>query len=136
MAGSMTQALDFLNNKANMFPFESPANTAVSDYYTLATGGAGQPETDVPNASSIDKAVSSMTDRIPKPLEKLNFAEPGKGTPPIDLVSKVAGGRGMGLTKEDVNKAMKKVKALKQAGNDVRGKLTEELKAFTDKNKY
>ncbi len=136
MAGSMTQALDFLNNKANMFPFESPANTAVSDYYTLATGGAGQPETEVPNASSIDKAVSSMTDRIPKPLEKLNFAEPGKGTPPIDLVSKVSGGLGSGLTKEDVNKAMKKVKALKQAGNDVRGKLTEELKTFTDKNKY
>ena len=52
------------------------------------------------------------------------------------MISKAAGGLGSGLTKEDVDVAMKKVKALKRAGEDVRGKLTEELKSFTDKNKY
>ena len=35
MQGNLTEALDFVNLKGNIFPFEPPPNQAVSDYYTL-----------------------------------------------------------------------------------------------------
>jgi hypothetical protein len=135
MEGSMTQALDFKNLEGNIFPFENPPNKAITDFYTLATGGAGQDETQKPSMQSIDKTVAGMDlSRIKDKLPEIPFAGPGKGTPPIDLISKAAGGFGSGLTQDQVNQAMKKVKALQNAGEDIKGKLSSELKNMSQKN--
>ena len=84
MPGSITEALDFANIKTNIFPFESPANIAVSDFYTLGRGGASQDETEVPSAKAIGKA--AIKDRkLPLPVPSIPFAEASKGMPSIDL---------------------------------------------------
>ncbi len=86
MQGSMTEALDFENLKGNIFPFETPPNKAVSDYYSLVRGGASQPETEVPSASAIQKAVNKVKDIAP-PIPDIPFAEPTKNMPNINLAS-------------------------------------------------
>ena len=87
MQGSMTQALDFKNLMGNIFPFEPPPNTAVSDLYTLATGGAGIPETQVPSSMAIDKAVSTVKN-VASATPDLSFAVPSGSAPDISLISK------------------------------------------------
>ena len=131
--GSMTQALDFKNIMANIFPFESPPNIAVSDFYTLSRGGAGQPGPELPSTKVIDDAVSKAKD-IAKPISSIPFAEPGKNQPSISLISKSIGGLSSGLTRTEVNDALKKLKSKAALGEDVKGKLTKELKNF--KNTY
>ena len=42
--GSITSALEFVNQTPNIFPFEMPPNPAVSDFYTLAKGPGAQPD--------------------------------------------------------------------------------------------
>ena len=86
MQGSMTQAFDFKNLMVNVFPFEPPPNTAVSDCYTLAKGGMGVPETNNPEAFAIDDAISKVA-KVTNPVENLDFAIPSGGTPPINLAS-------------------------------------------------
>ncbi len=86
MQGSMTQAFDFKNLMGNIFPFEPPPNSAVSDCYTLAQGGKGVPEVNKPTPSAIDKAISKVKDVAPS-IENLDFATPSLGTPSIDLKS-------------------------------------------------
>ncbi len=124
MQGSITEALDFANVKGNLFPFESPPNKAVSDYYTLVTGGAGQPETEVPSASAIQKAVSKVKDVAP-PIPDIPFAEPTRNMPKIDLLSKKIGGLvgdpdslgiERGSTLKEVSSAVKKAKAKFESG--------------------
>ena len=88
MQGNMTQAFDFKNIVGNIFPFEAPPNMAVSDYFTLLTGGAGLPETQMPDSSSIDKAISNV-EKVAPPTEALDFAVPSPNTPPINLESEV-----------------------------------------------
>ena len=85
--GSLTQALDFKNIAGNIFPFETPPTTAVSDFYTLAQGGAGAPEVEFPSANAIDKAVSKVT-KIAEATPGLDFATPSPNTPDISLISK------------------------------------------------
>ena len=51
ITGSLTSALNFMNVTTKLFDFELPANQAVSDYYTLATGGAGTPDSALPPRS-------------------------------------------------------------------------------------
>ena len=87
MQGSMTQALDFKNLMGNIFPFEPPPNTAVSDLYTLATGGAGIPETQVPSSMAIDKAVSTVKN-VASATADLSFSVPSGSAPDISLKSK------------------------------------------------
>jgi len=118
MSGNMTQALDFKNLMGNIFPFETPPNMAVSDFYTLARGGAGQPETDLPSSQSIDKAVSKIKDVAPS-VPSMPFATPAPNQPSINLQpDEVIGGLGSGLTQEEVDDALKQVEAGKAAGLD------------------
>ena len=84
MQGSMTQAFDFKNISGNIFPFEPPPNIAVSDFYTLATGGAGISEVGKPDSSSIDKAIASVKD-VASSVQNLDFAVPSLNTPSINL---------------------------------------------------
>ena len=66
IGGNLTQALQFENMTANVFPFELPPNEAVSDLYTLGTGGAAQTEKQLPNIANIagkvkDTAIDSLS---------------------------------------------------------------------------
>ena len=65
-----------------MFDFELPANQAVSDYYTLATGGAGVPDSALPTAKGITDSFANAQDNPERPgvtpgLEP-QFAQPTK----------------------------------------------------------
>ena len=89
ISGNVTQALDFVNLPANVFPFEPPPNTAVSDCYTLATGGQGVDEPNIPTSSVIDKAVAQVKSVAPG-IPPLDFAIPDVGAPPINLANNQA----------------------------------------------
>ena len=122
MQGSLTEALEFANVKGNMFPFETPHNKAVSDYYTLVRGGAGQPETEMPSPKAMQKALDTVKD-VPMPKPGIPFAEPGANQPNINLLGKKIGGMGAdalginrGSTREEVASALKKAKAKLDSG--------------------
>ena len=121
MQGSLTDAFNFENLKGNLFSFETPPNKAVSDFYTLVRGGSGQPETEVPNAQSIQKAVSKVKDIAPS-IPQLPFAEPMPNMPNIDLVSKKIQGAAdslgidKGSTLADAKAAFKKAKSKLDSG--------------------
>ena len=121
MQGSLAEAFDFENLKGNLFPFETPPNKAVSDYYTLATGGAGQPDTSKPSPTSIQKAISKVKDVAPA-IPDIPFAEPMKNMPSIDLISKKVQGAAdslgidKGSTLADAKSAFKKVKSKFDSG--------------------
>ena len=83
--GSMTSALSFENIKMNVFPFELPPNAAVSDYYTLCTGGSGQSQTQLPNTEAINQATIKPDRNIPEPEPIKIMAEPTKNTPDVNL---------------------------------------------------
>ena len=88
MVGNLTAALSFDNMKLNMFPFELPPNPTVSDFYTLARGGAGQPQTQMPSMSAIGEAAKKATTAIPTP--QVPFLEPGKDQPNLDLTKELS----------------------------------------------
>jgi hypothetical protein len=121
MQGSLTEAFDFENLKGNLFPFESPPNKAVSDFYTLVRGGSGQPDTSKPSPSAIQKAISKVKDVAPA-IPDIPFAPPTKNMPSIDLISqKVQGaadslGIDKGSTLADAKSAFKKVKSKFDSG--------------------
>ena len=54
---NMVAAFQFLNTKANVFPFESPRNEAVSDYYQFGRGGGSQPDANIPNMKGVQEQV-------------------------------------------------------------------------------
>lgn len=88
--GSITQALNFENITSNIFPFELPPNPAVSDFYTFASGGAGQSQTQLPNPKAVEAAVTKQLGnlaegKIPNPIPKIPFATIPKGTLDVDL---------------------------------------------------
>jgi hypothetical protein len=82
ITGSLTSALEFMNVTTKMFDFELPANQAVSDYYTLATGGAGTPDSALPTAKGVtDSFNNAITDRTPNGVTlppETQFAQPTK----------------------------------------------------------
>ena len=79
MGGSLTSALNFKNIVGNVFPFELPPNPAVSDFFTLAEGGGGLPDAQMPSMKSIaESAMKPLGDVLPKP--DLPFVQPLKGT--------------------------------------------------------
>ena len=121
MQGSLAEAFNFENLKGNLFPFETPPNKAVSDYYTLVKGGSGQPETEIPNAQSIQKAVGNVQN-VAQAVPELPFAEPLPNLPNIDLVSKKISGAAdslgidKGSTLADAKAAFKKAKSKLDSG--------------------
>tara|TARA_Y100001970_G_scaffold180967_1_gene220302 strand:- start:6387 stop:8309 length:1923 start_codon:yes stop_codon:yes gene_type:complete len=103
--GSLTSALSFENIKMNVFPFEEKPNEAVSDFYTLCSGGGGAEQTSLPSTNAIDKAsikhigkIDAINELYPgegvdgfmkqqgiKIAEQTAFSEPTKNTPDVDL---------------------------------------------------
>ena len=77
MGGSLTSALNFKNIVGNVFPFELPPNPAVSDFFTLAEGGGGLPDAQMPSMKSIaESAMKPLGDVLSKP--DLPFVQPLK----------------------------------------------------------
>ena len=74
LVGNVTSALNFENITANVFPFEMPPNPAVSDFYTLANGGEGQPDFELPNFAELPKQINEGVEIAAK--EIIPFAEP------------------------------------------------------------
>ena len=62
--GSMTSALNFNNLKTNIFGCELEPNVAVADFYTLARGGASQPDSQLPNTKSIENVAAQTPPNI------------------------------------------------------------------------
>ena len=92
--GSLTSALSFENIKMNVFPFEEKPNEAVSDFYTLCSGGGGQEQTSLPSTNAVDKAAGKHVNKIAalgegaeyiKREAQTAFSEPTKNTPDVDL---------------------------------------------------
>ena len=83
--GNLTSALSFKNIKQNVFPFELPPNEAVSDYYTLCSGGAGQSQTQLPSFSAITEATDLVDRVIPDKEDKPGFATVPKNAPDVNL---------------------------------------------------
>ena len=123
--GSLTSALNFENIKMNVFPFEQPPNQAVSDYYTLCSGGASAPDNNLPSSKAVEQAANTTIKEAAqnvvqggedwfarnapfKPQEI--FAEPTKNTADIDLTLKgaveVAFGSKKGVTQADIVEAI------------------------------
>ena len=77
--GSLASALEFLNITTKLFDFELPANQAVSDYYTLATGGAGTADSALPTAKGMtDSFQNALTRETPDTQPDPPFAQPTK----------------------------------------------------------
>ena len=117
ITGSLTSALNFMNVTTKMFDFELPANQAVSDYYTLATGGAGTPDSALPTAKGIaDSAENAIED--PKrpgvvPDSELPFAQPTK-----DLNKQSTQERDAIASDDDIDRELAAAKAGDRSGLD------------------
>ena len=94
--GSLTSALSFENIKMNVFPGEQAPNQAVSDFYTLCSGGGAAPQTSLPSSNAVDKAAGKhlsnivakgkgYIDEIAPRVAQVAFSEPTRNTPSIDL---------------------------------------------------
>lgn len=79
--GSIAGALNFENIKLNLFGCDLKANCAVSDYYTIQSGGAAQPQSQQPNPVSVAESAAN-----PKPVGATAdkpFAQPTKDSPKV-----------------------------------------------------
>ena len=75
VTSSLTSALNFKNIMSNVFPFELPPIQAISDYYTLARGGGGQPDQNLPSNKAVaDRATGDPT--VPPTTPKKKFLVP------------------------------------------------------------
>ena len=75
ISGSITSALNFTNLKLNIFGCELAPNVAVADFYTLARGGASQPESQLPNNKSIENVAAKSPPAVTTTPE-VPYAEP------------------------------------------------------------
>lgn len=79
--GSIAGALNFENIKLNLFGCDLKPNCAVSDYYTIQSGGAAQPQSQLPNPVSVAESAAN-----PKPVgitTEKSFAQPTKDSPKV-----------------------------------------------------
>ena len=89
---SVAQALNFENQKPNIFPFEIPPNSAASDFYTMAKGSGAQSDSNTPSMEAISQIATNQIPKINLPKE-IPFAEPSKDQPMVDLVKNVVENR-------------------------------------------
>ena len=85
LGGSLSSALNFKNVVGNVFPFELPPNPPVADFFTLAKGGGGLPDQQLPSISSLAKGAigdSFSLDGLNIPKD-LPFALPSKDMPDL-----------------------------------------------------
>ena len=77
LSGNITEALQFKNVTANVFPFELPPNEAVSDLYKFGTGGASKPDSQLPSV----KGLADKIDDVPETLGEpgIPFIQPSIG---------------------------------------------------------
>ena len=61
--GSMTAALGFANISVNVFGCELKPKTNIADYYTLARGGAGAPQQQLPSSKGVEEQAQLPTTR-------------------------------------------------------------------------
>lgn len=81
LSGSVAGAMNFENLKIQIFGCDLKPNCPASDYYTIQSGGAGQPQSQIPNPTSV--AISAAN---PKPVGKVNelpYAQPTKDSPKV-----------------------------------------------------
>ncbi len=83
LTGNITSAMNFSNIKLNVFGCELSPNIAVSDFYTLATGGGGTPEQQLPSEKSV--ADSANTAAPADSPTETPFIQPTSETPDVDL---------------------------------------------------
>ena len=83
ISGGLTSALSFSNISLNIFGCELKPNIAVSDFYTFATGGAAQPDSELPSNESVAQSANKTTSITATP--ETPYAEPTKDTKPVDL---------------------------------------------------
>lgn len=97
LSGNVSAALNFENMKTNIFPFELPANPAVSDLYQFAKGGSGVEGSQIPSFGAVGNFVNEVEtiatafgenseeflDKLPKPKPPLPFIKPSKGEPSL-----------------------------------------------------
>ena len=83
ISGSMTSALSFENLKLNVFGCELKPNVSVSDYYQFATGGAAQPDSQVPAVKGIDDV--SNSGNTATQVEDTPYVGPSKNQPDQDI---------------------------------------------------
>lgn len=97
LSGNVSAALNFENMKTNIFPFELPANPAVSDLYQFAKGGSGAEGSQIPSFGAVGNFVNEVEniatafgdnseeflDKLPKPKPPLPFIKPSKGEPSL-----------------------------------------------------
>ena len=111
--GSLTSALSFENIKMNVFPFEEKPNEAVSDFYTLCSGGGGAEQTSLPSSNAVDKAAIKHIGKIDalgegvdyiKRTAQAAFSEPTKNTADVDLTQ--SGGVEASFTDEEIAQAV------------------------------
>ena len=98
IGGNISAALDFENMKTNIFPFELPANPAVSDLYQFTRGGSGAEEPQMPSFGAVGKFVDKMgeieeitpdkiKEFIPDPPAALPFVQPSMGEPDLNFLN-------------------------------------------------
>jgi len=85
---NMVAAFQFLNTKANVFPFETPRNEAVSDFYQFARGGGAQPDSNIPNMKGVLEQASKHIQESVELGEgsQIPFLEPSKNQPDISWI--------------------------------------------------
>ena len=80
IGGSISSASSFESLKLNIFGCELKPNIAVADFYTFASGGASQPESQLPNPKNVEDSVNNNTEKAAA-TEQSSFVEPTKATP-------------------------------------------------------
>jgi len=80
IGGNITQALQFKNVAANVFPFELPPNQAISDMYKMGTGGSAKPDSQLP---SIENVAGKIKDVGKEAFGGVPFIEPSLGEPEL-----------------------------------------------------
>jgi hypothetical protein len=81
LSGSIAGAMNFDNLKIQIFGCDLKPNCPASDYYTIQSGGAGQPQSQIPNPTSVSVAAAN-----PKPVgttTETPFAQPTKDSPKV-----------------------------------------------------